>query len=428
MVSLYPLADEMHPRQSMKAGHPRSLPALAAPALLAGLIFVVAAGAQQPVSSRPLAARGLTLIAPDVTPVARPATADTGRIGPGDALSISIFERTDEAQLRYRAGDRLRIGMAEDPRVAFEGEIPGSGKITLRFLGEFQAAGLTQSQCAAALEAALTCELYKHATITVQTIDRRNTQRLIAQVVVPESGLIEIPRLGNVPALSRTPAELGAAIAEGLNRQAYQQAGVEVGVTQRAPGSVVVYGAVDRPGVVRLPDVGELTILQLIAMVGGLTGWARPEGTYIRRVEPKTGERVTLPMDLAKALADPSGAQDVAIKPNDMVFVPSGNFRSTDILGTKPIEIIVVGEVGTPGIVSFAPGESRTLLRALLKAGGFGRFAKKDKVRLIRLNEKNERSVTVIDASAILDEGFLNKDVELLPGDMLIVGEKLFSW
>ena len=69
-----------------------------------------------------------------------------------------------------------------------------------------------------------------------------------------------------------------------------------------------------------------------------------------------------------------------------------------------------------------------TLLRAVFKAGSFTRFAKKDKVRLIRYGQAGTREVTVVDVERIVDEGFLDEDVELQAGDMIIVDEKRINF
>jgi protein involved in polysaccharide export with SLBB domain len=84
----------------------------------------------------------------------------------------------------------------------------------------------------------------------------------------------------------------------------------------------------------------------------------------------------------------------------------------------------MAGEVGSPGIIRFGPGELRTLMRAIFKAGGFTQFAKKDAIRIIRYERDQSRSELVVDAEEIMDKGYLHKDIELQPGDMLIVPQK----
>ena len=46
------------------------------------------------------------------------------------------------------------------------------------------------------------------------------------------------------------------------------------------------------------------------------------------------------------------------------------------------IEVIVEGKVEAPGTILFEPGERPTLVRAIIKAGNFNKFADKSDVRL----------------------------------------------
>ena len=77
---------------------------------------------------------------------------------------------------------------------------------------------------------------------------------------------------------------------------------------------------------------------------------------------------------------------------------------------------------------TFAPGEERTLMRALFKAGGVTKFAKDKAVKLIRYLKDGERDVQMIDAQAIIEEGHLDQDIDLQAGDMLIVPQKMINF
>jgi protein involved in polysaccharide export with SLBB domain len=83
--------------------------------------------------------------------------------------------------------------------------------------------------------------------------------------------------------------------------------------------------------------------------------------------------------------------------------------------------------VNTPGIVSFAPGEQRTAMRAIFKAGGFSKFAKKKTVRIIHYGKNKERTEKKLNAAKIMDEGILDEDVDLTPGDMIIVPQSTIT-
>lgn len=263
--------------------------------------------------------------------------------------------------------DLVRILMHEDPEVMFEGVVSASGTIPIPYLGEFHLAGLTSAQAKKGLEQALCKDLYQAATMSVTLV-------------------------------------------------------------RRAPGKVYVYGAVKKPGVVPLPENGRLSVLQLISEVENVTNWASPEDAYILRGGADKTAQKKIPVNLAKIFAAATPDTDMQLEPEDVLFVPGLNGDIKGIMTTDNCEIIVVGEVQSPGIITFAPGEQRTLMRAVFKAGGFSKFAKDKAVRLIRYGKNNSRTEEKVDAAVVMEDGFLDKDIELLPGDMVIVPQKMINF
>ena len=122
-----------------------------------------------------------------------------------------------------------------------------------------------------------------------------------------------------------------------------------------------------------------------------------------------------------------SGASFV-LQPEDVLCVPGLNRGEAELVTVDESEVIVVGEVKSPGIVKFAPGERRTLLRAIFKAGGFTDYAKSSVVRLIRQAPDGTRSEHSVNVADILSEGLLQNDLKLDPGDMLIVPQKIIGF
>ena len=265
--------------------------------------------------------------------------------------------------------DRIRITMEEDPEVAYFGEVSAAGTIPVPYLGEFAISG-------------------------------------------------------------HKPAEAEEALARELEQELYTEATVSVTVVKKALGRVYVYGAVKEPGVVEIPDVGGLTVLQLITRIGGLSRWAAPKDAFIIRRSRASdkGQQIELNLEEIFATAIPNTESDVMLQANDIVCIPGISGGLFDFLSVDEAEVFVVGEVeGDEVIVRFAPGERRTLFRALLKAGGLTKFARSKDVRIISYDKQGNRSEKIIDASAIVEEGYLEKDVEIQQGDMIIVPQKRFS-
>jgi protein involved in polysaccharide export with SLBB domain len=93
-------------------------------------------------------------------------------------------------------------------------------------------------------------------------------------------------------------------------------------------------------------------------------------------------------------------------------------------------KVYISGYVRVPGALDIPSDEIFTLSKAILRAGGFNEFAEKRKVRLMRKGDTNSLAGggTTIDVGAILEEGRIEKDVVLEPGDLIFVQNKLFKF
>jgi len=246
---------------------------------------------------------------------------------------------------------------------------------------------------------------------------------------VSAGGLITLPYLGRVFVAGKTETRAEALLKAALEKNLYVTATVSVTVVKHAPGHVYIYGAVTAPGRVDLPEIGTMTVLQALAEVKGLSTWAAPRDAYVVRTPVGEDETVKVPVNLAKAFENIGGPDDLPLQANDVIFIPTRRGANSEaVLSNEPVEVIVAGEVAQPGIVQFAPGEERTLVRAIFKAGNFTRFAKRSAVKLIRYQDGGERNVRKIDTDRIIDEGYLSEDVNLEPGDMIIVPEKRINF
>jgi protein involved in polysaccharide export with SLBB domain len=246
--------------------------------------------------------------------------------------------------------------------------------------------------------------------------------------LVSAAGTIPIPYLGEIYVATQSPAEAAKVISDALTKEIYQKASVTVTLVTKAPGKVYVYGAVRKPGVVQMPPIGTLSVMQLLSYVDGLTSWAAPEESYILRRTKAASPPEKIPVNLTQLMANfvPLSENDIVLQPDDVFCVPGLNGSLS--FSVDSCEVIVVGEVNAPGIVFFSPGEQRTLMRAVFKSGGFNKFAKTKSVRLIRYGKNKERSEQVVNAARVVDEGFLDEDVELKPGDMMIVPQKIINF
>ena len=140
---------------------------------------------------------------------------------------------------------------------------------------------------------------------------------LSGDVTVRPDGRITIPVIGELQAAGRRPEVLQTEIATAANKYI---SGVNVVVIVRTINSrkVFVTGRVTAPGA--YPLMGPLTVIQAIALAGGLTEFAEPKGITILRME--NGKSRTVPFNYQDIAKGKSLEQNVLLQPGDTIVVP----------------------------------------------------------------------------------------------------------
>lgn len=109
-------------------------------------------------------------------------------------------------------------------------------------------------------------------------------------------------------------------------------------------------------------------------------------------------------------------------------------FKATVMISAQVInktrvngKFYVSGQVRNSGAYDIPAGETMTVSRAILHAGGFIDFSDKRKVRLTRSTPTGKNTQT-IDVQDILEKGAVDKDLAVQPGDSIFVPERLVKW
>lgn len=91
--------------------------------------------------------------------------------------------------------------------------------------------------------------------------------------------------------------------------------------------------------------------------------------------------------------------------------------------GKSAGKVYVTGNVHSPGPLDIPPDENLTVSRAIIRAGGFDQYADRHHVKLVRKNAANPSGTEsiVIDVGRIIEKGDSNKDMTILPDDMIVV-------
>jgi len=156
---------------------------------------------------------------------------------------------------------------------------------------------------------------------------------LSGEYMVNAQGNIAFPLLGEVEARGKTPAELGAHLAELLGARYMKSPNVQVAITEVVEQTITVDGAVREPGV--KPIRGTVTLMQAIAMGKGIDGDGNPARVVVFRTID--GQRMAAAFDLRSIRR--AEAEDPPIYGNDIVVVAGSNVRGwwRDALYTLPV-------------------------------------------------------------------------------------------
>lgn len=100
--------------------------------------------------------------------------------------------------------------------------------------------------------------------------------------------------------------------------------------------------------------------------------------------------------------------------------------RSAHRLG----KIYVVGQIRAPGAQDIPEDETYTVSKAILRAGGFGDFADKRKVKLVRKKapDSKETETTLVDCTLVFDKGDTTNDPVVKADDLIIVPQRLINF
>jgi polysaccharide export outer membrane protein len=223
---------------------------------------------------------------------------------------------------------------------------------------------------------------------------------------VQGDGNIYPPLVQGIPAAGRTTSELRDALKEAFAKY-IKDAQVSVEILKYESQRFYVLGHVERPTV--LPVDGTTTLLDGIALAGGIRDTGDIEGAYVIR-----GGKL-LSVSLGDILLRGDTTRNVRMKDGDMVYVPD----KTDW------KVYVLGEVKKPGIV---PMDSRglNLADALAAAEGLDLTnARKSEIRIFRGGWQNPQAFTV----SITDVYQYGSSIQLHPGDRIVAGTRgLASW
>lgn len=139
-------------------------------------------------------------------------------------------------------------------------------------------------------------------------------------VQVRPDGNISLSLIGEVRAGGKTPAELSQEITQAYAQYFVKPTAVVI-VRQFTGYRVFTAGELRNPGQLSLVT-GPHTVLESLASSGGVTESGTLTHVILVRRLPQMKQPMVAELDLAEAISGSDPTQDVALMPNDLVYVP----------------------------------------------------------------------------------------------------------
>jgi polysaccharide export outer membrane protein len=164
--------------------------------------------------------------------------------------------------------------------------------------------------------------------LTIEVLEDSSLNRTV--VVLPD-GRFNFPFAGSVQASGRNAGEIGSAVSAAISPNFSAPPTVFVTVSPSAAsvaassgggaGTIDIYflGEVNTPGVVAVKR--GTTLLQAMAVGGGVTRFAAVKRIQLRRTDPATGVQNVITLNY-RALANGTASNVIELKDGDVILVP----------------------------------------------------------------------------------------------------------
>jgi polysaccharide biosynthesis/export protein len=304
----------------------------------------------------------------------------SGRVGDAlPAAEAAALAEIRNAESRIGPGDLLDVTVFEAPEMNRTLRVSTRGEISLELLGPVMASGLTPHDLESALQEKLRRKYMKdpHVGVFVRELESHPVS-VVGAVNKPgvfqiqgTKTVLEVLSMAGGAAQDAGESVVilrGAAFSEGettsnhglprepspkidavslWNLMESRDAALNLPVY---PGDIVkvtsgdlvyVVGEVRKPGGFPLKNNQSITLLQALALAEGATHTAATGQARIVRTDADTGQRIEIPVNLGKILANK--ASDPGLLPKDILFIPNSSAKSAFYRGAESAVSMATG-------------------------------------------------------------------------------------
>ncbi len=215
---------------------------------------------------------------------------------------------------------------------------------------------------------------------------------------VSSDGTIRVSLIGEISVMGMTVSQISNEIEKRLADGYLIHPQVDVFIKEHKSKQAVILGEIRNPGQYEI--TGQVTFLEFISKAGGLTSSAGTRAV-IKRSSIKKGESDRIVIDLEKLIKKGDTSLNLEIQDNDNIYI------------SRAETYYVSGEVNKPNSYNYTPDV--TVIKAITKAGGFSKIAARNKVKIIR---------TINGENKILEK--VSMDTPVQPEDVIVIPESLW--
>ena len=249
---------------------------------------------------------------------------------------------------------------------------------------------------------------------------------LNGRYVVNNASAIDFGYVGLVFMQDMTVQQAEAVVKNVLEGRYLNHATVSVKIAKASYDSVGAMGNVEVPGEVKIGPGATISLNDALRRAGGLRGNRESNRVKIIRGGLRSPFGPAAEGEVLSLVSDKGELKipEVYLRNNDLVYVFAsespqlgGVIKAT---GTGK-RVILLGEVPRRGVIEFSENEPCTLMYLLFKIGGLPRFAKADRIHIMRRGKDGKEKSFVVNGESLMKEGDPKDDVVLESGDRVIV-------
>ena len=253
----------------------------------------------------------------------------------------------------------------------------------------------------------------------------KEDRNLEGSYTVNDIGAIELGYVGPVILYNMTEKQAEQKIREVLESRYFRTATVRLKMLKASYDKMMVLGAVNKPGVIKIGAGDSVSLNDALLRAGGL----RPsiKGAKVRVVKGGLTKAVAFDGEeyaLISVDGKPS-IPDVKLRNNDVVYVFSSDVSTPAEVGEK--EVYVLGEVQKPGVYRFSSAEPCTMMHLMFKLGGLPPYANAKAIKIMRRDKNGNEQEIKVNTEKILSEGKPEDDVALDNGDRIVIPARRIS-